>query len=49
MPKAALITLAAIFLLPGCAVQQPASSGASLPDGRDLSEHPLDVLEIPQP
>jgi len=49
MPKAALITLAAIFLLPGCAARQQPSAPAPLPDGRDLSEHPLDVLEIPQP
>jgi len=49
MAKAALIALAATIFLPGCAMQQPAPASASLPDGRDLSEHPLDVLEIPQP
>lgn len=49
MVKTALIALVAVLLIPGCATPQPASAPASLPDGRDLAEHPLDVLEIPQP
>jgi len=49
MAKAALTALVVILLIPGCAAPEPASAPASLPDGRDLAEHPLDVLEIPQP
>ncbi len=49
MPKALLIAMAALFAA-GCTSppKNPESDPASLPDARDLAEHPLDVLEIPQ-
>jgi len=47
------LALAAAALLAGCASpaidDAPASSQQPMPDGRELSEHPLDVLDLPQP
>jgi hypothetical protein len=49
-----LLALAAAACLGGCAT--PAANDPSpppqeqpLPDGRELTEHPLDVLGLPQP
>jgi len=48
MPRITVLFLA--FLLAACAAPKEASEPPpALPDGRDLSEHPLDVLELPQP
>jgi len=50
MPKTLLVGLVVALLASGCATQQQSTSAPeSLPDGRDLAEHPLDVLAIPQP
>lgn len=41
-----------VTLLTGCAShpdQTANNAAAPLPDARDLAEHPLDVLGLPQP
>jgi uncharacterized lipoprotein YajG len=48
----ALILFAASLLLAGCAASSSGGSSAPdapLPDARDLSEDPLDVINLPQP
>jgi uncharacterized lipoprotein YajG len=54
--RAALPALlfAASLLLAGCAASSstsatPGAPAAPLPDGRTLSEDPLDVMNLPQP
>jgi uncharacterized lipoprotein YmbA len=44
-----VLLLAALLFLTGCAASTPATSAAPLPDARDLSENPLDVIGLPQP
>jgi len=48
MRKVLPIAVAAVLLIPGCTTQQQPPAPAPLPDGRDLSERPLEVLELPQ-
>jgi hypothetical protein len=47
------LLLLMMLSLAGCAgsspAPSPAAAAAPLPDGRDLSEHPLDVIDLPQP
>lgn len=46
------LLLLVMLALAGCAGSSPApapAAGAPLPDGRDLSEDPLDVINLPQP
>jgi hypothetical protein len=46
-----LCFLVPFFFLAACATpnQGPPPAQTSLPDARDLAEHPLDVLSLPQP
>jgi len=39
----------AALLLGGCASTDTSGPGNAMPDARDLTEHPLDVLSMPQP
>jgi uncharacterized lipoprotein YajG len=48
------LLFAASLLLAGCAAPSsnsatPSAPATPLPDGRDLSEDPLDVMSLPQP
>lgn len=50
-PSLALL-LAAFMTLSGCATSpstSPPTPAEPLPDGRDLAEHPLDIINLPQP
>jgi uncharacterized lipoprotein YajG len=50
-PKLALL-LAAALTLSGCATSPssaPLAPAEPLPDARNLAEHPLDVINLPQP
>ena len=53
MPRPSLVLLlAAVMTLNGCATapsSAPPAPAEALPDGRDLAEHPLDVINLPQP
>ena len=52
MPAAArlcFLLIAAAFLLAGCASPSAPPPNAPLPDGRQLGEDPLDVVNLPQP
>jgi hypothetical protein len=52
MRRVILCLLATALLPVGCASttnETPPPSQTSMPDARDLSEHPLDVLAMPQP
>jgi len=40
---------AALAFLCGCATPPDLQSDPALPDARQLSEHPLDVVSLPQP
>jgi hypothetical protein len=42
--------LCTVLVVAACAAPKDMSAPPpALPDGRDLSEHPLDVLNLPQP
>jgi hypothetical protein len=41
--------LAATLVFVGCTTSSAPGSSQPLPDGRDLSENPLDVTKLPQP
>lgn len=52
MPRTILLLLTLLIVqLAGCATKTATntSTSAPLPDGRDLAEQPLDVLQLPQP
>ena len=53
MPRLSLVLLlAAVMTLNGCATapsSAPQAPAEALPDARDLAEHPLDVINLPQP
>jgi hypothetical protein len=40
---------AMLVLLSGCAAPSGNQAAPVLPDARELSEHPLDVVSLPQP
>lgn len=40
---------AVLILLCGCAAPSGNRAAPVLPDARELSEHPLDVISMPQP
>jgi len=46
-----LLRLLVVLALPacGCSTNSASRPTAPLPDARELSEHPLDVIGLPQP
>jgi hypothetical protein len=49
----ALLAIVTTAMLAGCASPDagtpPPQQEQPMPDGRELTEHPLDVLDLPQP